>query len=95
MYTNIYICSTTFYDIGAIIWYNISMNNAFSGKIGLPGYVKTAIDTLERQGFEAYAVGGCVRDSLLGKPPADWDLCTSATPQQTLRAFPDNKMQPV
>ena len=40
------------------------------------------LDTLHRAGYAAYVVGGCVRDSLLGLTPHDWDLCTSALPQQ-------------
>ena len=48
-----------------------------------------AIGRLESRGYEAYAVGGCVRDSLLGKVPHDWDLTTSATPDETLAAFAD------
>ncbi len=42
---------------------------------------------LEESGFEAYAVGGCVRDSLLGRKPYDWDVCTSALPEETLAVF--------
>lgn len=42
---------------------------------------------LHAAGHAAYAVGGCVRDSLLGKTPHDWDLCTSATPEQVLELF--------
>ena len=42
---------------------------------------------LHAAGHAAYAVGGCVRDSLLGQPPHDWDLCTSATPEQVLELF--------
>lgn len=53
----------------------------------LPAYVKNCIDLLEAAGFSAYAVGGAVRDSLLGKIPYDWDLTTSATPEQTLAVF--------
>ena len=48
-----------------------------------------AIGRLEAQGHEAYAVGGCVRDSLLGRAPNDWDLTTSALPDQTLACFED------
>ena len=43
------------------------------------------LDTLHRAGYAAYVVGGCVRDSLLGLTPHDWDLCTSALPQQALK----------
>ena len=45
------------------------------------------LDALHRAGYAAYAVGGCVRDSLLGLTPHDWDLCTSALPQQVMELF--------
>ena len=45
------------------------------------------LDTLHRAGYAAYVVGGCVRDSLLGLTPHDWDLCTSALPQQVMELF--------
>ena len=47
-------------------------------RIDLPQNVNFIIDTLYEHGFEAYAVGGCVRDSLLGRTPQDWDITTSA-----------------
>ena len=53
----------------------------------LPDEVRHIIDTLENNGFEAYAVGGCVRDGLLGKTPKDWDICTPARPLQTMKYF--------
>ena len=53
----------------------------------LPQYVRRCIDALENAGFEAYAVGGCVRDHLLGLTPHDYDLCTSALPHQTQAVF--------
>ena len=53
----------------------------------LPPYVKTCIDALEGAGFAAYAVGGCVRDDLLGLRPQDFDLCTNALPEQTEAIF--------
>lgn len=56
-------------------------------RIVLPEYVRTCIDALEGAGFAAYAVGGCVRDSLLGLTPSDYDLCTAATPQQIQQVF--------
>lgn len=55
--------------------------------ITLPQEVNRIISTLESHGFEAYAVGGCVRDSLLGRTPQDWDITTSATPQQVKSCF--------
>lgn len=45
------------------------------------------LEQLHSAGFAAYAVGGCVRDSLLGRSPQDWDLCTSALPQQVIELF--------
>lgn len=53
----------------------------------LPQTVQYCIHMLERAGFQAYAVGGCVRDALLGLTPADYDLCTSARPEETARVF--------
>lgn len=53
----------------------------------LPEAVLRCIRILEEAGHEAYAVGGCVRDSLLGLPPHDYDLCTSAVPEETARLF--------
>ncbi|MCR5666296.1 MAG: CCA tRNA nucleotidyltransferase [Eubacterium sp.] len=53
----------------------------------LPDKVKEIIKTLEQAGYEAYAVGGCVRDSLLGKQPKDWDITTSASPMQVKEHF--------
>lgn len=57
-------------------------------EIRLPDKVKRIIDTLTAAGFEAYAVGGCVRDSILGRVPNDWDITTSAKPEETKRLFP-------
>ncbi len=48
-----------------------------------------AIERLEQNGFEAFAVGGCVRDSLLDRTPSDWDLTTNATPDEVLQCFSD------
>ena len=56
-------------------------------KIQLPEKVKVVIQTLETAGYEAYAVGGCVRDSVLGRIPADWDITTSALPEQVKELF--------
>ena len=56
-------------------------------KIQLPEKVKVVIQTLEAAGYEAYAVGGCVRDSVLGRVPADWDITTSALPEQVKELF--------
>ena len=56
-------------------------------QIKLPDKVKLIIDTLNDAGFEAYAVGGCVRDSILGRNPKDWDITTSAMPNQVKKLF--------
>lgn len=52
-------------------------------KIQMPEAAKYIIETLTQNGYEAYIVGGCVRDSILNKQPQDWDITTSATPEQT------------
>lgn len=56
-------------------------------RIELPSKVKQIITTIQKAGFEAYAVGGCVRDSLLGRIPDDWDITTSAKPEQIKNLF--------
>ena len=53
----------------------------------MPKNVDIAINLLQSAGFEAYAVGGCVRDSLLGKTPNDWDITTSAKPEDMKSVF--------
>ncbi len=55
--------------------------------ITLPEKVRFIIDTLMQAGHEAYAVGGCVRDSILGRTPGDWDITTSASPTQVKSLF--------
>jgi tRNA nucleotidyltransferase (CCA-adding enzyme) len=55
--------------------------------INIPQNVKLIIDTLEDAGYEAFAVGGCVRDALMGRVPNDWDITTSATPMQVKELF--------
>ena len=58
----------------------------------LPEYVQRCVSRLEDAGFAAYAVGGCVRDALLGITPHDYDLCTAATPEQTQAVFASEKL---
>lgn len=53
----------------------------------MPPQVERILDKLNEKGFEAYAVGGCVRDSLLGRQPKDWDITTSARPKQVKSLF--------
>lgn len=56
-------------------------------KIKLPKAVDKIIKLLNEKGYSASAVGGCTRDSILGKEPNDWDICTSATPEQMKEVF--------
>ena len=56
-------------------------------KFDIPKYAAEVISALEANGYEAYAVGGCVRDTILGKEPNDWDVTTSAHPEKTLEIF--------
>ena len=53
----------------------------------IPENVRAVLNTLEAAGHEAWCVGGCVRDSLLGRTPVDWDVAASALPEETLAAF--------
>lgn len=55
--------------------------------IQIPEKAKYIIDTIQSAGFEAYVVGGCVRDSILGRKPEDWDITTSARPEQVKALF--------
>ncbi len=61
-------------------------------KINMPIEAHIIIDTLEKFGYEAYIVGGCVRDSILGKEPYDWDITTSALPEQIMESFTNFKI---
>jgi len=59
--------------------------------IEIPLYVHHVLDKFSDAGYEAYIVGGCVRDALMGKEPNDWDVCTSALPKETLAVFADER----
>ena len=61
-------------------------------KILIPEEVKSILSKLNNSGYEAYAVGGCARDSLIGKTPKDWDICTSAMPKEVERVFSGEKI---
>lgn len=56
--------------------------------ISIPPDVKFILDRLQNNHYEAYIVGGCVRDSLLNKEPKDWDITTNALPEEIIRIFP-------
>ena len=55
--------------------------------IDIPKDVRKIISTIEEHGLQAYAVGGCIRDSILGRTPDDWDITTSALPAQVKSFF--------
>lgn len=61
-------------------------------KINIPADANELIHTLQNNGHSAYIVGGCVRDSILGRTPHDYDICTSATPSEMLEIFKDRKI---
>lgn len=63
-------------------------------RIAVPAPVHYIIQELEKYGHEAYMVGGCVRDGVLGRQPHDYDICTSATPDEILKAFPNEEIIP-
>ena len=56
-----------------------------------PQYIETALDILEKNGFEGYVVGGAVRDFVMGNTPHDYDITTSALPEETKECFKDFK----
>ena len=56
-------------------------------RLQLPAAVNMIIDVLQAHGYEGFAVGGCVRDSVLNRTPDDWDITTSATPYQVKELF--------
>lgn len=60
--------------------------------IMLPNYIDEVLRALATHGHEAFCVGGCVRDSLLGIPPNDWDVCTNATPGEIEACFSGCKL---
>ena len=60
-------------------------------KLNMPEKVNMILNVLESAGYEAYVVGGCIRDNLMGKDPGDWDIATSARPRQTKACFPQLK----
>lgn len=61
-------------------------------EIKIPVEANELIHTLQSHGHSAYVVGGCVRDSIMGRTPHDWDICTSATPDEMITIFKDYKL---
>ncbi len=78
----------SFYEkiVAAALYYNFISKGEM--KVNIPKEVAYILSVLEKAGFEAYAVGGCVRDSLLGREPKDWDVTTSASPREVKACFP-------
>ena len=68
------------------------MRGLFLVNIKIPAGAQYILDALENAGFESYCVGGCVRDSLRGVEPHDWDIATAATPDQMKRTFYGQKI---
>jgi tRNA nucleotidyltransferase (CCA-adding enzyme) len=60
------------------------------GKYDIPLAISEVLESLESSGYEAYLVGGCVRDLLIEREPKDWDVTTNATPEQIQEVFPDS-----
>ena len=63
-------------------------------KLAVPAEVNEALERLRSRGYEANPVGGCIRDSMLGLHPEDWDICTSARPEETAACFSDCRILP-
>ena len=82
----IYILHTNFLVKNVYALYNDSMKS----KIAIPKEVQKVIETLIAAGHEAYIVGGCVRDLLRGVKPKDWDVTTSAKPEEILKLFAES-----
>ena len=80
-----------FYHISISLWL-VSGLFTTPYRMVLPEDVKDLMDKLEQAGFTVYAVGGCVRDSLLGLNPHDYDLCTNATPEQMCQVFENHQL---
>ncbi|MEK7077880.1 MAG: hypothetical protein AAB928_02185, partial [Patescibacteria group bacterium] len=59
-------------------------------KSNIPDYVENILSQLEKAGYQAYLVGGCVRDLLMDRAPWDWDITTNAQPEAIQKIFPDS-----
>lgn len=64
-------------------------------KIYMPEDVKFIIDIFNKNNYEAYIVGGCVRDSILKRKPQDWDICTNCNPEETMEIFKDYNVKTI
>ena len=70
-----------------MVWKSINEENLNKRKVFIPDAPKQLMQVLLDAGYEAYVVGGCVRDFLLGQEPHDWDICTNALPDQMKECF--------
>ena len=70
----------------------MQQKKAVSGMLAIPEGVRVLLERLEAAGYEAWCVGGCVRDALLGRTPEDWDVTTSALPEETMAVFGDQAL---
>ena len=82
---------TLVYHIGICLWL-IGGLFCTPYRMVLPQDVQYCVDKLEKRGYTVYAVGGCVRDSMLGLTPNDYDLCTNATPEQICQVFDKHRL---
>lgn len=69
----------------------LNIESTMKKNLLIPQGLKNIVDIIESNGFEAFIVGGCVRDSLLGLKPKDWDITTNATPTQVRDIFKKHK----
>lgn len=79
------------YSLGISLWLISGLFTA-PYKMVLPQDVQHCMSLLEKAGFQVYAVGGCVRDAMLGLEPHDYDLCTNAAPEQICQVFADHRL---
>ena len=84
------VCAVVVVQIAAAIGICVTLfsySKEHQSLLVLPSHVKKILAALEQQGHEAYAVGGCIRDLLMERQPSDWDICTSARPEETTACF--------
>ncbi len=72
-----------------LLWVRILLGAQIMKNFSIPSEVSRIPETLEKAGYKAYLIGGCVRDLILGRKPKDWDVTTNATPEQIMALFPE------
>lgn len=98
-YGALFFCCIALWEESPVFYASMAVWTALSGcslnrlhkanTMVLPDTVQKCLDRLNDAGYEAYVVGGCVRDALLGLEPQDYDMCTNATPRQICKLFPE------